>query len=110
MHDPVQPFGFGGFKAIDVDAVAWPSQFVEEYPTVCASQYTGPPERGGAMILRLDWRLRSEIGVESAERIVVSYATHDDVACDHRWTIGKWVTVVNHRRESDRSPAAVRVQ
>jgi hypothetical protein len=32
------------------------------------------------MVLRLDWRLRSEIGVKSTEYIVMSHATHHGIA------------------------------
>jgi hypothetical protein len=110
MNDPVQPIGAEGFKAVDLDVVPRPSQFVEEHPTVCTSQDTGLSERIGALIVRLDWRLRSEIGIESAEGIVARHARDDDVACHHLAKVGIRVTILNHRRESDRSPTAAGVQ
>jgi hypothetical protein len=45
-----------------------------------AGQDTGAPERIGPMILRVDRRLRGEISVDSAHRIVVSHTRHNDVA------------------------------
>jgi hypothetical protein len=110
MNDLAQPVAFEGFRAVDLDVVPMPSQFVEEHPTVFACQRTGSSESLGAMIVRLDWRLRSEIGIESAERIVARHARDDDVACHHLAKIDMRVTILNHRRESDRSPTAVRVQ
>ena len=44
----------------------------------------GPSERIGPSILRLDRRLRFEIGVDSTKRIVASHASHDDVAFPDR--------------------------
>lgn len=83
MWAAVQAFGFDNFSAVDVDVVAWPSEFAEKHVMVGASQLTRPPECIAAMVLRLDGRLRAVIGVEAAERLVVSHAGHDDVAFPH---------------------------
>jgi hypothetical protein len=81
--DSVQGFAFHDFTAVDVDTAARSRQLEWEHPMVCASQGTGPFQRIAALILRLDRRLRLEISIDSAERVVASYASHDDVACDH---------------------------
>ena len=83
MCATIQAFGFNDLSAVDVDVIAWPSEFAEEHVMVCASQCTRPPECIGAMVLRLDGCLRAVIGVEAPERIVVSHAGHDDVAFPH---------------------------
>jgi hypothetical protein len=50
---------------------------------VCTRQYTGPAERIGAAILRLDGRLRVAISVDSAQSIVPGDAGHHDVTFHH---------------------------
>jgi hypothetical protein len=50
---------------------------------VCAGKYTGPAERSGAPIQRLDRRLRSVIGVDSTKGIVARDASYHDVAFQH---------------------------
>ena len=63
-----------------------------------AGQSAGPAERIGAMILRLDVRLRLPVGVDSTDGIVVSHAGHHDVAFPHLWKAAVRVGLVRLRR------------
>jgi hypothetical protein len=49
----------------------------------CTSQNTGAAEAIGAQVLRRDRRLRVTIGVDPAQRIVSSHASHQDVPFPH---------------------------
>src|ERR1700730_15449925 len=80
MCATIQAFGFNDFSAVDVDVIAWPSEFAEEHVMVCGSQCTRPPECIRAMFKRRDGCLLSRHGGKSAEAIGVSHEGHEEVS------------------------------